>query len=177
LSRSISLLRQVLADDSREPRFIRTIARIGYTLVPTPVPLASGAADRTTVLMPEAGSAVPVATDGAAVATISPTRIHWSTRLWNGRRRHALIAVGCIVLLIAVALLYAARSARPGVNVPPPVARKSLPWSRMPWVSANLLDLWGPSGGESAPCMSCGKVDTPRRSAQSSRLLGFDCER
>src|SRR5580693_2374549 len=36
LSRCISLLRHVLADDSREPRFIRTVARIGYTLVPTP---------------------------------------------------------------------------------------------------------------------------------------------
>src|SRR3984957_19010108 len=41
LSRCVSLLRQVLADDSREPRFIRTIARIGYTLVPTPLPLPS----------------------------------------------------------------------------------------------------------------------------------------
>ena len=36
LSCCISLLRHVLADDSREPRFIRTIARIGYTLVPIP---------------------------------------------------------------------------------------------------------------------------------------------
>ena len=40
LSRCISLLRHVLDDNSREPRFIRTIARIGYTLVPTPAPLA-----------------------------------------------------------------------------------------------------------------------------------------
>jgi len=123
LSRCISLLRQVLADDSREPRFIRTIARIGYTLVPTPVPLAAGAADSAPVPVPEAGSAMAAATDGAAIATISPIRIHWSKRLWNGQRRHALIAVGCIVLLIVVALLYAARPLRPGVNAPPPLAR------------------------------------------------------
>ena len=43
LSRCISLLRHVLADDSREPRFIRTIARIGYTLVPIPEKLAPSA--------------------------------------------------------------------------------------------------------------------------------------
>jgi DNA-binding winged helix-turn-helix (wHTH) protein/TolB-like protein len=39
LSRCISVLRQVLGDESREPRFIRTIARIGYTLVAAPEPL------------------------------------------------------------------------------------------------------------------------------------------
>jgi DNA-binding winged helix-turn-helix (wHTH) protein len=31
LSRCVSLLRQVLNDDTREPRFIRTVARVGYT--------------------------------------------------------------------------------------------------------------------------------------------------
>jgi len=41
LSRCISLLRAVLADDSREPRFIRTVARVGYTLLPAPQPLTA----------------------------------------------------------------------------------------------------------------------------------------
>src|SRR5580704_14941170 len=50
LSRCISVLRQIFGDDSREPRFIRTIARIGYTLVPTPLPLAGQAAP---TLVPE----------------------------------------------------------------------------------------------------------------------------
>jgi DNA-binding winged helix-turn-helix (wHTH) protein/TolB-like protein len=45
LSRCISVLRQVLGDGSREPRFIRTIARIGYTLVATPEPLKVCAPD------------------------------------------------------------------------------------------------------------------------------------
>jgi DNA-binding winged helix-turn-helix (wHTH) protein/TolB-like protein len=39
LSRCISLLRQALADDSREPRFIRTVAKVGYTLLQPPAPL------------------------------------------------------------------------------------------------------------------------------------------
>src|SRR5450631_2295677 len=54
LSRCISLLRQVLADDSREPRFIRTIARVGYTLVPTPLPLASASVEAAAVTLPQA---------------------------------------------------------------------------------------------------------------------------
>jgi DNA-binding winged helix-turn-helix (wHTH) protein/TolB-like protein/Tfp pilus assembly protein PilF len=43
LSRCISLLRGHFADDSKEPRVIRTVARIGYLLVPTPQPLAASA--------------------------------------------------------------------------------------------------------------------------------------
>src|SRR5271169_455045 len=64
LSRCISLLRHVLADDSREPRFIRTIARIGYTLVPIPQPLAPDSADAS---LPQAISALP-AIEGVATA-------------------------------------------------------------------------------------------------------------
>jgi TolB-like protein len=44
LSRCISLLRAVLADDSREPRLIRTVSRVGYTLLRSPEPLAATAA-------------------------------------------------------------------------------------------------------------------------------------
>src|SRR5580698_5368066 len=64
LSRCISLLRQVLEDDSRDPRFIRTIARVGYILVPTPAPLRSGAVDAP--LLPQTGIAPPVPTQPAA---------------------------------------------------------------------------------------------------------------
>ncbi len=46
LSRCPSVLRQVLGDDSREPRFIRTIARIGYTLLQTPIPLPGGGEEK-----------------------------------------------------------------------------------------------------------------------------------
>src|SRR5471030_1893309 len=41
LSRCISLLRQALADDSREPRFIRTVAKVGYALLQPPAPLGA----------------------------------------------------------------------------------------------------------------------------------------
>ncbi|HMD72973.1 MAG TPA: winged helix-turn-helix domain-containing protein [Steroidobacteraceae bacterium] len=52
LSRCISVLRQVLGDDSREPRFIRTIARIGYTLLQTPIPLPGGGEGKESSALP-----------------------------------------------------------------------------------------------------------------------------
>src|SRR5471030_190180 len=63
LSRCISLLRQVLEDNSREPRFIRTIARVGYTLVPTPEPLLSSGVDAPTPPLPQAGVALRAPVD------------------------------------------------------------------------------------------------------------------
>ncbi len=71
LSRCISLLRHVLADDSREPRFIRTIARIGYTLVPIPAPLAPCSAD-TTDMAPSPATAPAASTDAGAIAHPRP---------------------------------------------------------------------------------------------------------
>lgn len=125
LSRCISLLRQVLADDSREPRFIRTIARIGYTLVPTPLPLASAEVDAARAPVPHASAVLPATTKGAATAAPSPLRIGWSTRLWNERlRRHLLVAVGGAGVLVIIAFLYFAREVRSGVDaLPPPVTR------------------------------------------------------
>src|ERR1700722_19495720 len=75
LSRCISLLRHVLADDSREPRFIRTIARIGYTLVPIPAPLAPGCSD-VAEKSPSTASAPSATTEAGAVkAPRSPVRL------------------------------------------------------------------------------------------------------
>jgi DNA-binding winged helix-turn-helix (wHTH) protein/TolB-like protein/Flp pilus assembly protein TadD len=119
LSRCISLLRQVLEDNSREPRFIRTIARVGYTLVPTPVPLLSGGVDAPTPPLPQTSIAPPE--PAQAVATAAPPRIHWTKRLWTGGSRHyALAAVGSISLVVALVLVYSAREMRRGADAPPP---------------------------------------------------------
>jgi DNA-binding winged helix-turn-helix (wHTH) protein/TolB-like protein/Tfp pilus assembly protein PilF len=127
LSRCISLLRQVLADDSREPRFIRTIARVGYTLVPTPVPLMSGGVDVAAESSPQASPTLPVATEAVAVATLPQPRIDWSAWLRNGRpRRHTILAVGCIGLIVVVALVYSAREMRSGADAPPPLVTRLL---------------------------------------------------
>lgn len=42
LSRAISLLRGVLGDDAQHPRFIRTVPRVGYALIPPVEPVESG---------------------------------------------------------------------------------------------------------------------------------------
>jgi DNA-binding winged helix-turn-helix (wHTH) protein/TolB-like protein len=110
LSRCISLLRQVLNDDSREPRFIRTIARIGYTLVPIPVPLAPRGPDAAAASIPQAGS-VPSMVPQGAVAPRPPLRV--------GRRR-VLMAAGCIGLIAVLAFVYFLRPGRPGADPPPP---------------------------------------------------------
>lgn len=59
LSRCISLLRAVLADDSREPRLIRTVSRVGYTLLRSPEPFTR----------PEGAPAAPPAPPAPADAT------------------------------------------------------------------------------------------------------------
>jgi DNA-binding winged helix-turn-helix (wHTH) protein/TolB-like protein len=119
LSRCISLLRQVLADDSREPRFIRTIAKVGYTLVPTPVPLATDGVEAAALALPPTSAAPNTGTNGA---TQRP-RVHWATRLWSGPRRRALITVVCIGVIGAVALIYSARELRSGAAAPSPITR------------------------------------------------------
>jgi DNA-binding winged helix-turn-helix (wHTH) protein/TolB-like protein len=117
LSRCISLLRHVLADDSREPRFIRTIARIGYTLVPVPEPLtaiADEAADASSV------SVGPPAT-GNSFETRTVAKVHGSTRFWGGGRRFLMVGAGSAVL-IALALAYILRPVHSNVDaLPPPV--------------------------------------------------------
>jgi DNA-binding winged helix-turn-helix (wHTH) protein/TolB-like protein len=141
LSRCISVLRQVLDDDSREPRFIRTIARIGYTLVPTPLPLepagASGA-----MPLPQTTAALP-ATAQEVVAT-PPPRVHWSAKWRTGRmRRNALAAAGCIGILVVLALVYAARNRHSGIEAPPPPLTRLLV---LPFDTAEAKDL-GRDGG------------------------------
>jgi DNA-binding winged helix-turn-helix (wHTH) protein/TolB-like protein len=114
LSRCISLLRHVLADDSREPRFIRTVARIGYTLVPTPTPLA--------------GQPVPtLAPEMAAAGTPLPPHVDSPALLRNRRlRRPVLVAVGCISLVLVLLFLYSAYRVRPAAEAPPPPVTRLL---------------------------------------------------
>jgi DNA-binding winged helix-turn-helix (wHTH) protein/TolB-like protein len=123
LSRCISLLRHVLDDHSREPRFIRTIARIGYTLVPIPEPLAPDAAVASLL---QASSALPASENGVA-AIPPPPNVNGFTRLWNGRvGRPALVAVGCIGLVGALAIVYFLRTAHSDADAPPPLVTRLL---------------------------------------------------
>ena len=113
LSRCISLLRQVLDDDSREPRFIRTIARIGYTLVPTPVPLASSGVDAPARPLPHSGTVLPVPTQPVTDRRRAAHPL--DDKVLSGRSRHdALAAVGCYRLVAALAFVYFAREMRRG---------------------------------------------------------------
>jgi DNA-binding winged helix-turn-helix (wHTH) protein/TolB-like protein len=120
LSRCISVLRQIFGDDSREPRFIRTIARIGYTLVPTPAPLTPCdqiAADRP---MPEASLApATTAENGAVVAALPGSR--WLARLWVGAKPgRTALAMGFLVLIGAVIVAYFMRASRTESSVAKP---------------------------------------------------------
>jgi DNA-binding winged helix-turn-helix (wHTH) protein/TolB-like protein len=119
LSRCISLLRQVLADDSREPRFIRTIAKVGYTLVPTPVPLARDGVEAAALSLPPTSAAPCMGMNAGA----PPPRVHWAMRLWRSPRRRAFIAVVCIGVIGALALIYSARELRSGAAAPSPITR------------------------------------------------------
>ena len=118
LSRCISLLRHVLADDSREPHFIRTIARIGYTLVPTPEPLAPNGKDATD--RSPASSAGP-STEDSIEANPSTPEVHRSIRLWSRKGRLVVVSVACIVLLVAAALAFLLRGAHSNVDAPTPL--------------------------------------------------------
>jgi len=116
LSRCISLLRQVLDDDSREPRFIRTIAKVGYTLVPTPLPPTTQGVEAAAVSLPPPGTLPHAATNGAT----PPPRAHWANQLWRGLRRHALTAavgIGVIGALILIDFV------RPGADAPASITR------------------------------------------------------
>jgi len=126
LSRCISVLRQIFGDDSREPRFIRTIARIGYTLVPTPAPLTPCdqiAADRS---MPQTNSAPTMTTDNEGAMAPPPGNL-WLARLWVGAKPGRIaLAVGFLALIGAVAIANLIRTSRTEhsvANVPPPTTR------------------------------------------------------
>jgi DNA-binding winged helix-turn-helix (wHTH) protein/TolB-like protein len=124
LSRCISLLRHVLADDSREPRFIRTIARIGYTLVPIPQQLAPCAEHATDTSF--AGSARAVVSERAIQLKPPVPEVHWMTRLWSRSGRRVILGVGCVALIVALALAYTLRSVHPNVDAPPPLVTRLL---------------------------------------------------
>lgn len=110
LSRCISVLRHVFADDSREPRFIRTVARIGYTLVPIPAPLP----------LPVPAPPAPTDTVPADVPAAQAPRNLWGRR----PRRFILVAVGCVAASAALILGYSLRATPPAEVAPPlPVTR------------------------------------------------------
>jgi DNA-binding winged helix-turn-helix (wHTH) protein/TolB-like protein len=105
LSRCVSLLRQVLDDDTREPRFVRTVARVGYTLLQTPVPLP--AAD-------EVPGATPVAAPPG-----------WTAPLRGPRLRIYLVAGAACLLMAAAGVAYFTLRAPSPITAepPPPVTR------------------------------------------------------
>jgi DNA-binding winged helix-turn-helix (wHTH) protein/TolB-like protein/Tfp pilus assembly protein PilF len=111
LSRCISLLRHVLADDPREPRFIRTVARVGYTLLQAPAPLAAS----------DAGDEAAVALEPAPAE-----RMHGAA----GARRRALrlLAAGgaCIGLASAWVAFLVLRPVQPQITAPPPPVTRLL---------------------------------------------------
>lgn len=105
LSRCISMLRAVLADDSREPRLIRTVSRVGYTLLRSPEPLG-GVADGAAVPPAAAAALTRTARDGA------PRRLG----LWG--------AIGVAALGAAALTWYRYQSAPPPARSPaPPIKR------------------------------------------------------
>ena len=85
LSRCISLLRQALGEDSHEPRYIRTVARVGYTLLEAPCPL------------PAAGSAAESPLPAPPASLDRPHR----PAAWQ---RRALVLGGGLLLALAAAL-------------------------------------------------------------------------
>jgi TolB-like protein/Tfp pilus assembly protein PilF len=134
LSRCISVLRQVFADQSREPRFIRTIARVGYTLVQTPRPLP---ASIETPVVPIAATAspAPVASPVAPVAppvapaaeSASPSATSAARSRINAiRRRGTLIALAGIACLLVLAFLYFTHERRTSAELPIPPVRRLL---------------------------------------------------
>jgi DNA-binding winged helix-turn-helix (wHTH) protein/TolB-like protein/Tfp pilus assembly protein PilF len=121
LSRCISLLRQVFEDDSREPRFIRTIARIGYTLLPAPTPSVAPAG-----ASPEPAPAGAADAPPATAERTTPWRLLLARRL---RRPAVWIGLGVGVVL-GLVLVYAVREAnsRAGQAAPPVTRLLVLPF-------------------------------------------------
>ena len=117
LSRCISLLRHVLVDDLREPRFIRTIARIGYTLVPVPERLTAIADE----FPDESAASVGPPPFGNSFEPRTVPKLHGSSSVGGGSRRLVMVGAGSAVL-IALALAYILRPVHSNVDaLPPPV--------------------------------------------------------
>jgi DNA-binding winged helix-turn-helix (wHTH) protein/TolB-like protein len=125
LSRCISVLRQIFRDDSREPRFIRTIARIGYTLVPTPAPLTPCDQIPADVPMPPANMASAMTTEHSA-AVPPPGGNRWLAFPWVGTKRgRTTLALGLLALIGAVVIAFFMRTVRTEQSAakPPPTTR------------------------------------------------------
>ena len=109
LARSIALLRRLLGDDTRNPRYIETVATVGYRFLgnvevvedPTVVPMA-----------PDPPSAATSGTPGAADPT-SPVAKEPTKRRYSPV---GLLAVGAVVaILLAIVIWYLTRP------LPPPL--------------------------------------------------------
>ena len=109
LSRCISVLRQVFADDSRDARFIRTVAKIGYTLIPLPATPAP--------------PAPPAPSPTSEVAQTVPPPALARTR---GRRWRVAVAAACAILITAAAGVFHGRLAPPADGGPPPPVSRLL---------------------------------------------------
>ncbi|MGA8041794.1 MAG: winged helix-turn-helix domain-containing protein [Terracidiphilus sp.] len=88
LTRSIGLLRKVLDDDSREPRFIETVPTAGYRFI-APVEI-----------LPSKDSVTPLASAAVPAPAPSASHIAWRLRLVRSLRFGA-IAVFCLLVLAA----------------------------------------------------------------------------
>jgi DNA-binding winged helix-turn-helix (wHTH) protein/TolB-like protein len=129
LSRCVSLLRHALDDDSREPRFIRTVAKIGYTLLqaPTPLPAAATAAEDAFSATPAPDRAAPapapaesLATDAARSAA-PPAAVPQGPAPRRGRR--TVIAIAALLATAAtLAIIVVGRRAPTQPAEPPPPA-------------------------------------------------------
>jgi DNA-binding winged helix-turn-helix (wHTH) protein/TolB-like protein/Tfp pilus assembly protein PilF len=124
LSRCISVLRQTFGDEAREPRFIRTVAKIGYALIPAPAPL-----DRATDAPPPVDAPSPVAAPPPVVApppvdaeppVAAPSPPPPRGGLWA---RGGMVAALCIVGIAAAALVVHRQQSRASGDPPPPVTR------------------------------------------------------
>jgi TolB-like protein/Tfp pilus assembly protein PilF len=107
LSRCISQVRQALHDDPREPRFIRTIPRVGYTLLQPPIPREARPSD--------ASPPEPAPTERISGVASAP----------RSRMRRTIVAgLVCLGLVAGLVTLYVSRTARPEAGGPrPPVTR------------------------------------------------------
>jgi DNA-binding winged helix-turn-helix (wHTH) protein/TolB-like protein/tetratricopeptide (TPR) repeat protein len=102
LSRCISLLRQALQDDSREPRFIRTVAKVGYALLQPPAPLGA--------VGPPLALPVPRSDEVRGAGQPRSGRV----------RRGVIAALAAVGLLAGITAFLALRETHPDALAPPP---------------------------------------------------------
>jgi DNA-binding winged helix-turn-helix (wHTH) protein/TolB-like protein len=139
LSRCISVLRQSLGDDPHEPRYIRTIAKVGYTLLCPPEPLP-------------AAEPVPPAESAPAPAALSarPRVRLRSTFFWVG---------GAAVVAAAGLAAYWLRTREPPTpEPPPPVTRLAV----LPFDTREARDFGRDVGNELAEEISDSLVHVQR---------------